>query len=118
MSTPPPDAPDYAPTSLPSTGARLLAFVAILTGGACGGLVAYGFTDLQCSDGCETLAAGMGLVGAVLGAIGVGVVAVLALRASGEWRTVAQRTGARKTGAQRSDRGSAAQPEPPERLGM
>ena len=85
------DSPDYAPTSLPSIGARILAFVAILLGGLCGGLIGYGFTDLQCTDGCTGLASGMGLLGAVLGAAGVGVVAVLALRAMGEWRTVQHR---------------------------
>jgi hypothetical protein len=83
--------PDYAPTSLPSVGARVLAFVAILVGGLCGGLIGYGFTDLQCTDDCTGLASGMGLLGAVLGAVGVGVVAVLALRAMGEWRTVQHR---------------------------
>jgi len=83
--------PDYAPSSLPSTGARILAFVAILVGGLFGGLIGYGFTDLQCADGCSGLAGGMGLLGAVLGAVGVGVVAVLALRAMGEWRTVQHR---------------------------
>jgi hypothetical protein len=83
--------PDYAPTSLPSTGARVLAFVAILVGGLFGGLIGYGFTDLQCTDDCAGLAAGMGLLGAVVGAVGVGVVAVLALRAMGEWRTVQHR---------------------------
>lgn len=83
--------PDYAPTSLPSTGARILAFVAILVGGLCGGLIGYGFTDLQCTDGCSGLAGGMGLLGAVLGAVGVGIVAVLALRAMGEWRNVQHR---------------------------
>jgi hypothetical protein len=83
--TTPPGSPDYAPTSLPSTGARVLAFVAILVGGLCGGLIGYGFTDLQCTDGCPTLAGGAGLLGAVIGAVGVGVVAILALRAMGEW---------------------------------
>ncbi len=81
----PPESPDYAPTSLPSTGARVLAFVAILVGGLCGGLIGYGFTDLQCSEGCTALAGGAGVLGAVIGAVGVGVVAVLALRAMGEW---------------------------------
>lgn len=84
------DAP-YAPTSLPSTGARVLAFVAILVGGACGGFIGYGFTDLQCTGDCGTLAGAMALLGAVIGAVGVGVVAVLALRAMGEWRTVERR---------------------------
>ncbi|MGH9274231.1 MAG: hypothetical protein ACRDZU_06245 [Acidimicrobiales bacterium] len=85
------ESPDYAPSSLPSTGARILAFVAILVGGLCGGLIGYGFTDLQCADDCSGLAGGMGLLGAVLGAVGVGVVAVLALRAMGEWRSVQHR---------------------------
>lgn len=86
MATPPDDA-DYAPTALPSTGARVLAFVAILLGGLCGGLIGYGFTDLQCTDDCTTLAGGAGLLGAVVGAVGVGVVAILALRAMAEWST-------------------------------
>ena len=81
----PPEAPDYAPTALPSTAARVLAFVAILVGGLCGGLIGYGFTDLQCTGDCGTLAGGAGLLGAVIGAVGVGVVAILALRAMGEW---------------------------------
>jgi hypothetical protein len=88
---PGPDSPDYAPSSLPSLGARILAFAAILLGGLCGGLVGYGFTDLQCADGCTGLAGGVGVLGAVLGAGGVGVVAVLALRAMGEWRTIQHR---------------------------
>ena len=83
----PPDSPDYAPTSLPSTGARVLAFVAILVGGLCGGLIGYGFMDLQCSGDCSTLAGAAALGGAALGAVGVGVVAVLALRAMAEWNT-------------------------------
>jgi len=88
MATPPESqSPEYAPTSLPSTGARMLAFAAILLGGLCGGLIGYGFTDLQCADDCSTLAGGAGLLGAVIGAAGVGVVAILALRAMGEWKT-------------------------------
>lgn len=79
---------DYAPTSLPPTGARVLAFVAILVGGLCGGLIGYGFVELQCIDhDCTTLAGAAGLLGAVIGAVGVGVVAVLALRAMAEWNT-------------------------------
>jgi hypothetical protein len=82
----PPESTDYAPTALPSRAARIIAFVAILVGGLCGGLIGYGFTDLSCADGCTTLAGGVGVLGAVIGAVGVGVVAVLALRAMAEWQ--------------------------------
>lgn len=82
---------DYSPTSLPSIGARLLAFSGILIGGLLGGLIGYGFTDLQCDGGCATRAAGVAVVSAAIGAVGVGVVAVLALRAMGEWRTIQHR---------------------------
>jgi hypothetical protein len=83
--------PDYAPTSLPSTGARVLAFAAILLGGLFGGLIGYGITDIQCGHDCSRAAGGFGLLGAVLGAVGVGVVSILALRAMGEWRTIQRR---------------------------
>jgi hypothetical protein len=85
------DRAPYAPSSLPPAGARILAFLAILVGGGCGGLIGYGFTDLQCSGDCTVVAGGVGVLGAVIGAVGVGVVAVLALRAMGEWRTVESR---------------------------
>lgn len=79
---------DYAPSALPSTGARIAAFVSILVAGLCGGLIGYAFIDLQ-SDGDDAVLAGIaGVVGAVIFAVGVGVVAVLALRAMGEWRAI------------------------------
>lgn len=79
----------YAPTALPSPGARIAAFVAILVGGLCGGLIGFAFTDLQ---GASSATSGlMALVGALVGAVGVGVVAVLALRATAEWRPIEQR---------------------------
>lgn len=82
---------DYTPTSLPPLGARILAFVAILLGGLFGGLIGYGYADLQCTGDCTTVTGGFGVLGAVVGAVGVGVVAVLALRAMGEWRTIQHR---------------------------
>jgi hypothetical protein len=89
MDRPPPASDDYAPTALPSTGARVLAFAAILVAGLCGGLIGYGVADVQ---GASTTVAGLvGLLGAAGAAIGVGVVATLALRAMGEWRTVEHR---------------------------
>ena len=77
-----------APPATPTTTARWLAFAAIIIGGACGGLIGYGFTDLQCDDGCSTAAAFGGLVGAVLGAGGLAIVAVLGLRAIAEWESI------------------------------
>jgi hypothetical protein len=106
----------YTPTALPSVTARLLAFLAILLGGLCGGLIGWSVIDLQCGgderrvtvgvpgatpeatapepadggssdDGGCTTWSGLGaVVGALIGAGGVGVVAVLVLRAMAEWR--------------------------------
>lgn len=82
---------DYAPSALPPTAARIAAFAAILVAGLCGGLIGYAFIDLQ-TDGDDAVLAGIaGLVGAVTFAVGVGVVAVLALRAMGEWRAIEHR---------------------------
>ena len=74
-------------SAAPSVVARVVAAMAIGLAGACGGLVSYAVTDLQCSDECTALAGSLGLLGAVLAALGVGIVAVLALRAMAEWRT-------------------------------
>jgi predicted lipid-binding transport protein (Tim44 family) len=79
---------DYAPTALPSTGARVLAFVSILIGGLAGGLIGWSLVDLQCSGDCGLAAGGAAVVGALIGSA---VVATLALRAMGEWRTVQHR---------------------------
>ncbi len=87
---PTPDAADTSPTipetALPPVYARVLAFLAILVGGACGGFIGYafgslgGFSDL--ATGFITLIVGLGF------AAGVAVVAVLTLRALGEWETI------------------------------
>ncbi len=84
----PTDEHDYSPSALPSTGARVLAFASILIAGACGGLIGYAVVDLQCEGDCTTPAGIGGLTGAVIFAVGVGVVAVLALRAMTEWRVI------------------------------
>ena len=85
---PPEDPSEYAPSALPSTGARVLAFASILLAGLCGGLIGYAVVDLQCEGDCTAASGAGGLVGAVVFAVGVGVVAVLALRAMAEWRVV------------------------------
>jgi hypothetical protein len=82
--------PGSAPTrtALPSVGARVLGFLAILVAGAAGAFIGYAFIDLQ-SSGDKTVATGLGaLVGALLAAGGTAVVVVLTLRAMGEWRTI------------------------------
>jgi hypothetical protein len=81
----PPAGPESA---LPPVVARVLAFVAILVGGACGAVIGAAVVDIQCTGDCTDAAALGGVVGAITGAAGVAVVAVLALRAMGEWRTI------------------------------
>ena len=84
-----PTAAGPAPTALPSVGARALAFAAILLAGAAGGFIGYGVAELQCTgDDCGLVAGLGGLLGAVVAAGGTAVVAVLTLRAMGEWHTI------------------------------
>lgn len=77
-------------SALPSVRARVLAFLAILVAGVCGGLIGSSFVALQCDGECAT-PRGLGfLIGAVVAAGGVAVVAVLTLRAMGEWKRIAE----------------------------
>jgi hypothetical protein len=73
-------------TALPPVGARVLAFVAILLGGTAGGLIGWAFVGLQCIGRCDTPKALGALIGALVCAGGVAVIAVLGLRAMSEWR--------------------------------
>jgi hypothetical protein len=78
-------------SALPPVAARAIAFVIILLGGLAGGLIGYALVDLQCEGDC-TVAKGVGLlVGAVGCAAGLAIVAILALRAMGEWREITDR---------------------------
>lgn len=62
--------------------------MAILFGGLAGALIGSSLVELQCSGDCA-LPQGIGiLVGAVVAAAGMSIVAVLVLRAVGEWREV------------------------------
>lgn len=68
-----------------------MAFVAILAGGFAGGLIGYTLVRLQCHGECG-IERGIGaFTGAVVAAAGMSVVAVLVLRALGEWRQVDDR---------------------------
>jgi hypothetical protein len=83
--------PERPLSALPSPGARVAAFVAILVGGFSGGLIGYTLVTLQCTGQCET-PKGIGtLAGALIAAGGMAIVAVLVLRAVGEWREIEQR---------------------------
>lgn len=84
------DPPD-ATAPLPSPLARGVAVAFIVLAGTCGALIGYAVTDLQCEGDCGLLVGLGALLGAVLAAGGVAVVAVLALRAMAEWDTVQER---------------------------
>lgn len=79
----------HAPEPLPSappTQARWLGFAAIVVGGLLGGVIGWGTGDVL---GQTDLWAAVGaLIGAVFGAVGVGIVATLTLRAMNEWNAV------------------------------
>lgn len=67
--------------------------MAVFIGAAAGGLIGYAFAEL---GGFEGAARGLvTFIGAMTGAGGVAVVAVLTLRAFGEWETI-RRTGSRR----------------------
>lgn len=75
-------------SALPSTTARILAFVSILAGGAVGAVIGYGVTKVS-STNPSSASLGIGaLLGALFFAGGIAVVAVLVLRAMGEWRAL------------------------------
>ncbi len=78
-------------SALPPLGARIAAFAAVLLGGLCGGLIGFGVVDLSCDHSCTLTATGVGVGGALLCAAGVAIVAVLTLRAMGEWRAGGRR---------------------------
>lgn len=92
--------------NVPRRGPLLLAFSAVVICGGLGGLIGYGLVDSSCqedpsllerllesvrgyhasSQHCGVARASGSVVGAVLAAVGAGVIAVLMLRAMAEWR--------------------------------
>jgi len=69
---------------LPSRWAFLLAFGGVVLAGVLGGIIGYGVADVSSQSDVSHLVGVF--VGAVIGAGGVGIVAVLVLRAMAEWR--------------------------------
>lgn len=89
-----PDDADRQLSALPSVGVRIAAFAAICLSGFAGGLIGASLVSLQCEGDCS-VPIGLGLlIGAVGAAIGMAVVAVLVMRAIGEWREVEDRAAA------------------------
>ena len=86
-----PGVPTPPRTAAPPPLARALAFAAVLVAGVCGGLIGYAVVDVSCDGDCPVVAGVTGVVAAVGAAIGVAVVAVLTLRAMGEWKTTSER---------------------------
>jgi hypothetical protein len=78
-------------SALPAPTARVAAFVAILLGGLAGGLIGYTLVKLQCHGTCAAQRGIGALLGAVVAALGMSVVAVLVLRALGEWKEIERR---------------------------
>ena len=93
-STPARSEGDRPLSAIPSPLARAVAFVAILLGGLAGGLIGSALVEIQCDGDCA-VPIGLGiLAGAVIAAAGMAVVAVLVLRAMGEWREIQDREAA------------------------
>lgn len=80
-------------SALPSVAARAVAFLAILVGGGMGALIGYGFVDIQCDGDCATPNGIGAVVGGLVAAVGVAIVAVVTLRAMGEWRRIQEERG-------------------------
>ena len=80
------DASAGTPPTLPSRTAFVTAFLSVLAAGIFGGIIGYGLVDLDCDGDCGAESLLGAVVGTAIGAIGVGVVAVLVLRAMSEWR--------------------------------
>ena len=73
-------------SALPSVGVRIAAFASILVAGLAGAFIGYSLVELQCEGDCG-VPTGLGLLcGALIAAVGMAVVAVLVMRALGEWR--------------------------------
>jgi hypothetical protein len=79
-----PRADDVTPPMLPSRWAFLLAFGGVVLAGILGGIIGFGIADVSSQSDVSHLVGTF--VGAVIGAGGVGIVAVLVLRAMAEWR--------------------------------
>lgn len=82
------DQPAPMVTAVAPLRIRVLSFLAICGGGLLGGMIGWAFVRLQVSGDTTVPQAVGALVGAVVCAAGIAVVATLVLRAVNEWRTI------------------------------
>ena len=80
--------PERRLSALPSVRARALAFAAILLAGGAGAAIGGSFASVSCQGSCDAAIGGGAIAGGAVGAGGTGVVAVLTLRAMGEWKRI------------------------------
>jgi hypothetical protein len=78
--------PDLLPPTLPPRSAFLLAFLSVVLAGIFGGIIGYGLVDVGCTGSCQAPKLAGTIAGAMIAAGGVGIVAVLVLRAMAEWK--------------------------------
>jgi hypothetical protein len=74
------------PVGLPSRGAYLLAFGSVLFAGVFGAIIGYGLVNVSNEDASASSKLFGSLIGSIVAAGGVGIVAVLVLRAMSEWK--------------------------------
>jgi hypothetical protein len=77
---------DQVPPMLPSRQAFLLSFAGVVVAGLLGGVIGWGIADIMFVSSAAALAGA--LIGAVTAGGGVGIVAVLVLRAMAEWKRI------------------------------
>jgi len=94
MDSVPPTGSEGSLSALPSVAVRITAFVAICLSGIAGAMIGYSLISLQCEGDCG-LPKGLGLlIGSLTAAIGMAIVAVLVMRALGEWKEIEDRASA------------------------
>ena len=99
---PPTEDPGLLPGGLPSRGAYVLAFLSVVLAGVFGAVIGYGLGDLSVDGGSTGRRHRSGWSSAARSApSGVGVVAVLVLRAMAEWQRGGQEAPAERCCATR-----------------
>jgi hypothetical protein len=74
------------PAGLPSRSAYLLAFGSVVVAGVFGAIIGFGLVNVSCGGDCDGEKLLGTLIGSIVAAGGVGIVAVLVLRAMAEWK--------------------------------